>query len=84
MEGDRSTQIMDWSCQPVHGAVRHTEASGEGLGRRPAGGVSRTAARYQRRGASPRGGPAGVSHATVAQVRTDLQAISHAERKSSY
>ena len=36
----------------------------------------------RRPGARP-GQPAGVSHATVAQVRTDLQGISHAGRNSS-
>jgi hypothetical protein len=89
------------SWQPVRGPARHTGASGDRLGRRPAGGVSRTATQYQRRqariaassrallaryhvGPGPRPGqPAGVSHPTVAQVRTDLQAISRAERNWS-
>ncbi len=93
--------VRGGSGQPVRGPARPTGASGDRLGRRPAGGVSRTATQSQRRQArmavssrgllaryhvgpgSRPGQPAGVSHPTVAQVRTDLQGISLAERNWS-
>jgi len=71
-----------WVCRPAGGVSRTATqvpaAAGadDGVFPGPAGQVSR------RLGGRP-GQPAGVSHATVAQVRTDLQEISPVERNWS-
>jgi len=68
------------SWQPGRGPGRPTGASGDRLGRRPAGGVSRTATQVP---AAAGADNAGVRPATVAQVKADLQGISPVERNWS-